>query len=601
MRKTLLFLMLLSVKLTFGQFKDDFTDGDFTTNPTWKGNIAQFYINPGKQLQTNLSTASQLVSLYTESKLTTNAKWEFFVQLNFDPSATNQVKIYLTSDQQDLNGALNGYFLQIGESGNADSYDLYRQNGTTITKIIDGAAKSRSNTNQLFANIKVTRTEKGNWSVFTAVTGPTNYTLEGTTTDLTITAGDWFGVNCKYTATRSAGFIFDDFEVSELVPDVTPPTLISASVADEFNVDVVFSERLESSSALMASNYQLLPVGTPNAVSTTALPNVYRLNFTSALPSGDYKLTVNNVKDVKGNVIGTNNLVSFFYLKPYQLKKSDLLVSELLFNPKVGGVDFVEVYNNTNQIIDLKTLQLANIDAAGVIANIKTVATTPIYMPAKSYWVLSTNNDMVKQQYNVKFPNQLVEMASLPAFNNDKGTVILLSGQTVVDRFDYTEKMHHDLLRDPDGVSLERVSFKQDANAASNFKSAAMSVGFATPTARNSQEIEEGLLQNKVSLTTKTFSPDGDGFEDLLQINYQLMQNGALATVNIYSDKGQLIKKLQRNTTLATEGNFIWDGLNDAGQMSNVGIYIIKFDVFALDGTVTNFRRTCVLAKKFND
>jgi hypothetical protein len=600
MGKTLLFLMLLSVKLTFGQFKDSFDDGDFTSNPSWIGNTALFNVNAAKQLQTRLATVAQTVSLATASQLMVNAKWEFFVQLNFDPSATNQVKIYLTSDQQDLNGPLNGYFLQIGESGNTDSYDLYRQTGTTITKIIDGPAKSRSNTNQLLANIKVTRTEQGNWELYTDITGGTNFTLEGSTTDLAVVAGDWFGVNCKYTATRSDGFIFDNFNVSELVPDVTPPTLLSANAVSELSVDAVFSERLEGSSALMANNYLLEPLGQPSSVAATNLPNVYRLGFASALPTGDYKLTVTNVKDVKGNLINGNNKATFFYLKPYTLKKDDILVSELLFNPKVGGVDFVEIYNNSNQIIDLKDMQLANIDANGNVANIKTLSAAPVYMPAKSYWVLSTSSSIVMQQYNVKFPKQLLQLTSLPSFNNDKGTVILLSGQTVLDRLDYTEKMHHDLLRDPDGVSLERVSFKVNANAAGNFKSAAMSEGFATPTYRNSQELYDGLLQNKVTLASKTFSPDGDGFEDLLQINYQLMQNGAMATINIYSDKGMLIKKLQRNTTIATEGSFAWDGLNETGQLSNVGIYIVKFDVFALDGTVENFKQTCVLAKRLN-
>ena len=36
MRKTLLFLLLLSVKLTFGQFRDNFNDGNFTFNPFGK-------------------------------------------------------------------------------------------------------------------------------------------------------------------------------------------------------------------------------------------------------------------------------------------------------------------------------------------------------------------------------------------------------------------------------------------------------------------------------------------------------------------------------------------------------------------------------------
>lgn len=868
MRKTLLLFMLLSVKLTFGQVFDDFTDGNFSLNPTWSGDVSKFQVNSSKQLQSSLNTVAQSISLTTSNFLSTNVKWEFKIQMNFDPSATNKMRIYLIADQQSLNGSLNGYFIQIGESGASDSYDLYRQTGTTLTKIIDGPAKTRANANLLLAHVRVTRNNVGKWEISTSVNSGNNYSSEGTVTDLMHINTAYFGVRCDYTATRSDGFIFDDFTISELIPDVTPPTLISVKTLDEFNIEAVFSEKLEINSALLTNNYMLSKLGNPLMITQTALQNVYKLTFAEPMVSGVYSLVVTNVKDVKGNVISANNIADYFYIKPYlvklgdvvineifadptpqiglpnaefielwnttdeyilltgwkykdltttytfasdtlkpkqyiilsanadvslfnaygktigltnyptlnndkdvlklinqngdiidevaynlewykdpikaqggyslelidpknkckgiqnwmssiapiggspgqensvyqiqvnseapklllatvidqfnielefskyidslsasklvnyivnngvgnpisalpigplftavnlrfsiplgkgienlltvnnltdcagnvinplansvklfmaeKIKQGDILISEVLFNPKDGGVDFVEIYNNSNQILDLKELSLANLNTSGDFVSIKSVSKLSQFIPPKSYWVLTSNPDDIKQRYIVENPSQFIKMSSLPAYGADKGTVILLNDQLTVDRFDYNEAMHLALLKNLKGVSLERLSFLKSANDFNNFKSAAQSVGFATPTYHNSQQEDVNVTKNKVSLANKVFSPDGDGFEELLQIDYSFVNHGNIANVNIYTDKGLLVRKLQRNTSIATAGNFIWDGLNDDGQKSKIGIYIIKFDTFTLDGKTESFKQTCVLANKLN-
>jgi hypothetical protein len=599
MRKTLLFLMLLSVKLTFGQVSDDFTDGNFSVNPSWTGQSSSFFINGSKQLQSSLSSVSQSVSLSTPNLLALNVKWEFLLQLNFDPSASNQAKIYLIADAADLNGPINGYFLQVGEAGSADSYDLYRQTGVSAVKIIDGLPKTRISAASLLARIRITRSDLGKWELYTDITGGNNFSLEGTAIDLNHAYTDWFGINCNYTATRSDGFIFDDFTVAALSPDLTKPALVSAKALDDHTIEAVFSERIELTSALMAANYAITNLSAPNSVTVTAAPNIFKLNYANALPSGDYKLVVKQVSDLSGNVIGDVNTAAFFYLKPYTLKKNDVMISEILVNPRTGGVDFIEIYNATNQTIDLSALQLANVDANGNPASIKNVSATALYMPAKTYWVLTTNQSLIKQQYEVKFPEQFAQMG-MPAFNNDKGSVILMTANGILEQFNYNEKMHLPLLQNSDGVALERVSFAKDVNDSGNFQSAARSVGFATPTFRNSQEEDPLTTKNSVTIANQTFSPDGDGFEDQLQIDYRFVSNGNLATVNIFTDKGVLVRKLERNTSIATEGSFIWDGKNDAGQSSKVGIYIIKFDAFALNGKAQSFKKIGVLAAKLN-
>ncbi len=191
----------------------------------------------------------------------------------------------------------------------------------------------------------------------------------------------------------------------------------------------------------------------------------------------------------------------------------------------------------------------------------------------------------------------MTKMTALPAYTNVGGTVILLSDTTEIDRFDYQEKMHFPLLQIVKGVSLERVSFKRPTNEKGNFKSAAQAIGFATPTYQNSQG-ESSAPKNNVWLNTKVFSPDGDGVDDVLQVNYQLADQDYVANVSIYNEKGLPVKKIFKNTSIAKEGSFIWDGLNESGTLSKIGIYVIKFDVFALNGKVKSFEEVCVLGMK---
>lgn len=193
----------------------------------------------------------------------------------------------------------------------------------------------------------------------------------------------------------------------------------------------------------------------------------------------------------------------------------------------------------------------------------------------------------------------MVQMAVMPPYNTDKGTVAIWKANDVIDQFDYTEKMHHALLKDVKGVSLERVSFVVSGNESGNLQSAAASVGFATPTDKNSQS-EDISVKNSVVLANKTFSPDNDGFEDLLQIDYRFKENGNLATINIYTDKGILVRRLARNITFSTQGTVTWDGLNDGGQLCKVGLYVIKTDIFTIKGSTDSFKQTCVLASKLN-
>lgn len=864
MRKTLLFLLLLSVKLTFGQLDDDFSDGNFTANPVWRGHTTLFNVNNAGQLKTSLSPVAQTIGLSTANVLALNVTWEFFVQLNFDPSATNLTRIYLVADQDDLTGPLNGYFVQIGESGTSDSYDLYRQTGSGVTKIIDGPPKNRANPNFLSTKIRVTRDQQGHWELYAAPDQAATFTLEGSTTDLSHVRTRWFGVYCKYTATRSDGFAFDDFKISELVPDTQAPQLLRIKLISPQTMQVTFSEPPDPRSAVATAHYVIKEMGVaPLSIESTVSDDVYELHFEYPFETGRYTLVVSHIKDLKGNEIAPGSEMTTFYIRPYAavrgdivineimadpsppaglpeaeyvelwnttphyillegwkfkdltstavlkadtlppysylilcaradtlkftpygktiglspwpslnndkdqlslinghneliddvfyqdswykdaekrkggfslelidpqnrckgiqnwqagmaitggtpgtvnsvyqqqrsmlppkaerlvqlsdtairvffnksidsaasaaaayhinngvpqpvavrveapaftsvllqfstplnrgvpyeltmsgicdcagnimdaegnqlsffkakvIQPGDVLISEVMNNPRAGGVDFIEIYNHAGHVLDLAELWLANANTDGSPASLRQVSKTTLYMESKSYWVLSADPEIIKNQYTLKEPRQVVSM-SMPAYPNEKGTVVLMSNSLEIDRFSYHEQMHFPLLKQVKGVSLERTSFERPANENGNFRSAAATAGFATPTAKNSQA-EEPAARNKVWADRKVFSPDGDGFADVLTLHYALDEQDYLANVTVYDDKGRMVRRLLNNKTVAPRGTLYWDGLDDRGTKSKVGLYVICWQLYNLKGRKKEFREVIALAQK---
>ena len=240
MKKCFFIFILFSQSLvSVAQFTDDFSDGDFTNNPTWNGDISRFDTNI-TLLHHLLDTVNDESYLSTECKVAFSAIWEFDITLLFDPSTSNYSKIYLMSNKSDLTSNLNGVFVKIGgESGAIDNVSLYTQSGNSTTKIIDGILGIAASNPDL--KVKVIRDSIGNWELI--VGNPNFPTSQGTAFDTTIISSDYFGVLCKYTKARSDLFYFDNFNVSgSFLVDTIKPEVTNAQINSASSVLVTFSD-----------------------------------------------------------------------------------------------------------------------------------------------------------------------------------------------------------------------------------------------------------------------------------------------------------------------------------------------------------------------
>jgi len=123
-------------------------------------------------------------------------------------------------------------------------------------------------------------------------------------------------------------------------------------------------------------------------------------------------------------------------------------------------------------------------------------------------------------------------------------------------------------------------------------------VGFGTPAYQNSQYIQPESFNDEITLVPEIFSPDNDGYDDVIGINYQFDQAGYVMTVNIFGSSGQLSRQLVNNEYLGTSGVINWDGIQDDNSKAPIGIYVFFIQVYDLQGNVKKYKKVGVLASK---
>lgn len=326
---------------------------------------------------------------------------------------------------------------------------------------------------------------------------------------------------------------------------------------------------------------------------------VFSQSFTAGIT---YTVNIEKViTDCAGNFLGSRNSVKFAL--PLQPEYFDLVVNEILFNPLEGGVNFVEVFNRSNKVINLQDVLITSRDlTAGTLRTIYQASIDGFLVFPMEYAVITTRAELVLRDYYTPNVYGFSEISTIPSFNNDKGNVILLNkSMDILDEFYYDEKMHYPLLTGVKGVSLERINYNKETNSKENWHSASQTAGFATPAYQNSQyNTGEESSRKEIMIEPDVFSPDNDGVDDFVSIYYEFEKPGFVATITIFDSRGRIVRKLAGNQLLGTSGFFSWDGTTDARQMSPLGIYLIHIDLFHADGSRKQYKETCVLAGKLN-
>ncbi|MEO6289678.1 MAG: lamin tail domain-containing protein [Ginsengibacter sp.] len=382
--------------------------------------------------------------------------------------------------------------------------------------------------------------------------------------------------------------------------DNTSPKLLRAFATSSTMITLVFDEPLDSLKAATVSSYTI-----DNGISVVSVSGISpvfdKVNVLLGTPINVgtvYTISTSSIIDCKGNTIGSNKSARFGLSQ--DADSFDIVINEILFNPKPQGVDYVELYNRSQKIIDLSHIYIANRNSTNVISSILKATTESNLLFPGDYIVLTTDPLAVKTQYITMNPDAFITLKSMPSYSDDIGNVVVLNNQgAIVDEVDYSDKWHFPLISNTEGVSLERIDYN-GLSVQANFHSASTSAGYGTPGYKNSQYKLNETVQGEIKVTPDIFSPDNDGIDDFATINYNFPTPGYVANITVFDATGKPVRYLQRNSLSGINGYYRWDGLDDKNRKLPQGIYIIYTEIFNTAGKKKQFKNSIVLARRYN-
>ncbi|MBK8701670.1 MAG: lamin tail domain-containing protein [Saprospiraceae bacterium] len=487
MRYNVFLLFLLFLGVTNAQVVDNFDDGELATNPTWVGDTGSFIVDGDKKLRLNAATEGSS-HLSTAFNYPDSFELNFEVKLEFSPSGTNFCRLYFLSTSPGPSPATS-YFIQIGENGSADALRIYRVLNGTESLLASGTDGTMA-TDPAQARLNIIYRQNGSFTVSADYNQDGIYDEVVSFTDpgIAVSEAQYFGIQCVYTATRKDKFVFDNFEVKSYSADVIPPLVVSAAIENSRRVNINFNEKMDAATAGNINQYNVSGLGSPSSVTLQASGLTATLDFDFDLKTSEInRLALTGLKDVSGNLMRDTTLKLIYYTLP---KPGEIILSEILFDPYVNREDFIEIHNKTPKKLLLEGLRITN------ITNGQTrVVGTGIFIEANGYLAFTKDPTSLQQVY-LPPVSSLILVQDLPAFNNDKGNVLLaLPDGSVLDSFSYLDDFHYvfDAGKNIEGVSLEKANLLPFLNDRSNWLSASGAYKYATPGYANSHSYDRDL------------------------------------------------------------------------------------------------------------
>ncbi len=531
MRFLVVIFLILGIYTCIAQIQDNFKDGDFSRNPIWIGKTADYQvIDKTLRLNAIREGKSYLVTL---SNYLVNAECEFLVNLKFPPSANNNFRFYLASDQADLSTQnQNGYFLQIGENGNKDAIEFYRQNNGNIQHIargIDAIATKSSN----LIRIRVRNINGSQWQIEADSTGGYNFSTQISTFDNLINSSSYTGFLNTYTQSNSKNFEIDDIYIGPIRNNYPSLVALGVDVQNKKQIKLSFNQQLDFLDANNISNYRISPTNNINSVSYNHQNEEVIISLSDNLQNNiNYSISINNIKTARG-FTGNPQTLNFTY-QNFPTEKS-LIVSEIMCNPSpnmpLPMCRYIEIFNTTNQNLNLSEYSLCD--------ELECINLPFTNINPSNYIVLTSSN--CSDSFSL---SNILFLQDFPTFNINGDKVILKKNNVIIDSVSYSNTWYKNSIKSQGGYSLEKLNLLSDCSPFNNWIACESPLG-GTPGSENSvidtsqsfdsikiEEIyvnKEGNIIIKFNNMFNSFNYNNSTFEiENYSINYELQTNNSI-------------------------------------------------------------------------
>ncbi|MCX7878299.1 MAG: lamin tail domain-containing protein [Ignavibacteria bacterium] len=274
---------------------------------------------------------------------------------------------------------------------------------------------------------------------------------------------------------------------------------------------------------------------------------------------------------------------------------NDLVINEIMAAPLSGDPEWIELYNPTGKTINLSGWLFSESSSSKKITD-----TCNALIKPGMYAVIAADTNI----YN-RFPylrdidsTRRVFISGSLGLNNE-GDLVMISDlfRNKIDSLNYSDRWYNPNLPG-NGRSLEKINPLLPSNNSTSWSSSANLSG-GTPGYRNSIYTDLQPVTSQISVSPNPFSPDNDGFEDFTVISYKLSAIVSQVRIKIFDVKGRLIKTLINNMASGSEGQVVYNGLDDDNRKLRLGIYIVFLEAINdQNGVVERLKTTMVVAAK---
>ncbi|MFA7216312.1 MAG: hypothetical protein WC187_09860 [Bacillota bacterium] len=275
---------------------------------------------------------------------------------------------------------------------------------------------------------------------------------------------------------------------------------------------------------------------------------------------------------------------------PEGLVPRSICFNELLFNPGEGEIAWIEFYNPSGHAQNLTTLRINHRYSTGRKGIPRAFPAEKPWLNPGEYLVLSENTEKVLLGYPWGRRKAFVETPELPGIYKNGGCLLLedLSGN-VLEELVYGPELHHPVLRETRGVSLEKITPVFPSAQPSSWISAASTAGFGTPGMKNSAFLAPGGQNAHFGFYPAEKKPGG------ISMQYQTDKAGYTGTLEIFDPEGTSVRVLLDQQTLSTSGEIYWDGKGTKHQPLRAGIYGFSFELFHPEGKTLRWTAATLL------
>ncbi|RCK75213.1 MAG: hypothetical protein IGBAC_1349 [Ignavibacteriae bacterium] len=266
--------------------------------------------------------------------------------------------------------------------------------------------------------------------------------------------------------------------------------------------------------------------------------------------------------------------------------KNCLIINEIMYQPFSGKSEYVELFNRVNFPVELFNWKLHDYsDGDKIKINEFKLENTSLILNPGEYLILAADSSIFQQFTYLQDSIYKVFVFNKSSLSlNNEGDKIIIRDlvENLIDSLFFTPKWHNPEIDDVTGRSLERINPNIESNDSRNWSTSIDHLG-GTPGKQNTIYTTVLSKSGELNFSPNPFSPDADGFEDHCIISFKLPATVAQINVKIFDSKGRLIRTLANNEPVASEGQIIWDGMNDEKSKVNMGIYIVLLEAFDVD------------------